>query len=258
MSQFDVNNLSDLDAAPYSTSIIADAKVQSAGPMQAAIRDINGSLGQLNDAFQALGTFNSGGSPPTVERQGGIYFDTGLTQWLGDPDGAGYDTQLADELQGYLADFANAGTGTFRLGGPINVDTAGATLDAADEEYKYTIPADTLSRDGAIVSALLVQSAGTAGNDLGVVWGSDTIAAFFSLAGSGGAVVETMVVRDAAGSQKSVAIGLSPSDGQGSVGKVVVSSHTQDETAAIDFGAAFETYTSGSRTMSFGVWQHGA
>jgi hypothetical protein len=92
MSQYNPANLADFSAA---TTAIANGTVQSSGPMQSVIRDVNARIADLNDAFRALATCQAGSSAP-VNRQGGIWFDASNAKWFGDPDGSGHDDDFAN------------------------------------------------------------------------------------------------------------------------------------------------------------------
>lgn len=151
MSQFNVGTLADITA---DTSGIAAGQTNSASDVTTWISDVETRIQNLNDAAQAIATMQSGSSAPTA-RQGEIFFDTDDTSWFGDPDGSGHDSQFLDELTGYLADMATAGTATFRIGGPLVVDTTQVALAGSTGVLEsYTLPAGTLARNGQHVEII--------------------------------------------------------------------------------------------------------
>ena len=94
----------------------------------------------------------TGHSPTENNIAGQIVHDPDDDKWYGDPDGSGADDDLATRLKAYAVAFATAGAGTFRAGGPLNVNTTDSALTAAaDFAQTYTLPAGTLARDGQYV-----------------------------------------------------------------------------------------------------------
>jgi len=95
-------------------------------------------------------------TPTDNDIAGQIAFDTTLDQWFGDPDGSGADDEILTRLTAYLVDCATAGSDTFRIGGPLNVDTTQVALAGSTGVLEsYTLPAGTLARDGQYVHTII-------------------------------------------------------------------------------------------------------
>jgi len=192
---------------------------------------------------------------------GQIAFDTTLDQLFLDPDGSGADDQVLTENTGYLGDLATAGTATFRVGGPLDVNTTDSGRGTAgDFAQIYTLPANTLSRDGQYVHVVWAGTrSGTAGTfSLAPYFGSAAGTAVASTINSLTAwVIEMWVIRTGVGTQDFAWKCSFNSDATGSTTLVSVGTLTEDETAAIAIKLNLSAISAGTVTQSAMITEFG-
>jgi len=227
-----IGNLPTYEARAWTTGeSITRTKVQS------EFDKIEALLTLCKSALTDIQNHRHGDSTPTENNIAGQIWakkiSAARTQLFLDPDGAGADDQVLTETEAYNADCKTAGTGTVKLGGPINVNTTDVTSGALGALIPYSLPADTLSVNGDVLRMIGfgIESGGGAGG-IGAVFGGTALS-------SGDQINETkwiaecMIVRVSATSQKMVWCYKITHDNVGSTGHVDVASPAETFTGAV-------------------------
>jgi len=204
-----------------------------------AVRD---RINNLNAIMAELEAHRAASGEPNPKMRGRLWADTtnsGRVVLKLDPDGLGADHEVATRLEARNIDFATAGTGTVKLGGPINVDTTDVTSSALGALIPYILPANTLSENGDVLTLIGfgTHSAGSAGG-IGAVFGGTTLSSGGQLTATPW-IAKAIIVRVSATSQKMVWFYKIKNDNVGS-------------TEYVDSAAPAETLT-GSITAEFEI-----
>lgn len=145
----DLSSLSALsdDATLTAQSVVDDDEVNTHRSSRRSL--VNNMLTGLRDAESMY----AGSGEPVDRPQGKVYFDTATNFWRGYKTASGTPAYLLDASLAYTLDMATGGTGTFRIGGVLNVNTTAVSQTTTDTGVlmTYTLPAATLSRDGQYV-----------------------------------------------------------------------------------------------------------
>lgn len=194
-------NLSDLAPLPDDANLVSGGFVDYAEHNASRRRTqnlVNNMLGSLRDRESMY----AGSGQPIAKPQGKLFLDTDDTEWKGYPTPAATTRrQLMNAATAYNQSLSTGGTATFKLGGAIDVDTT--SVEGAYQSY--TVPANTLNANGAVLSAVcMMDDSGAGALNLGGnvdLNGSTVIAT-----GRGGTVtnsiLKTLIVRTAAGTVK--------------------------------------------------------
>lgn len=151
MSQYNSSNLQPLTNRPIVTN-----KLIFASDHEAWRNDIEAKVAALNDAFQALASRQAGATAP-ANRAGELWFDTGNSKWWGDPDGAGFDDDIASRLVAKGIGFATAGTGTIKPMGVFHRNTTVESISGPPPSamISYTLPANTIDVELKLIQILI-------------------------------------------------------------------------------------------------------
>ena len=111
-------------------------------------RAVQRRVNQLNDAIYDTNNRHAASVQPTSKVAGQIWFDSSNKFWMGDPDAAGADDNIATRLTAYQHSYVTAGTDTFKARGVIESNTTAVTRTDAGVLMTYTLPANTLDSNG--------------------------------------------------------------------------------------------------------------
>ena len=150
MVQFATSTLTDVTDRPITSGIISSTEMESFR------NDVETRIAALNDAAQALASFQAGSSASESLR-GSIWADTantGRVIWKGDPDANGPDDEILTRLEAYRVSLATGGTATCKPGGTISVDTTQVSRTTTGVLMTYTLPANTLDANNKFVEVV--------------------------------------------------------------------------------------------------------
>ena len=234
MAQFATSALADLTNRTVSGGVIASAD------HEAWRNDCESRIADLNDAAQALASFQSG-AVASESLRGSIWADTTNTNrviWKGDPDGAGPDDEVLTRLEAYRVSLATGGTATFKPSGIINVQTTSASLSSTTSATLlfYALPANTLDANGKFVhvTAFGTKSGATAAMSLVPQLGAGALTTHTTSAAVTDWCIEFWIIRTGAGGQDCGSYCILNRDDTGSTTLCDFASLTQDETAALN------------------------
>ena len=223
------------------------------------IREFENRVNGIIQAAKDRESNYAGSSNPTDNtKRGKIYANypaNGRVRLKVDPDGSGADDEILTAAEAYTVDMQadSAASATGRPSGVLNVRTDQVEIDDDGETYSYTIPANTLNVDGAVIRSIIVQSVDdNTVND--PFFGGTTLSIF---AGGVPSIYKTWIVRTATGQQKMCAAGLGKQDAAGG-SLLSIGNPTEDETQGIASG--FIVPSGGGSpgepdTFEMGIWE---
>lgn len=158
-------------------------------------------------------------SEPLEKRDGTFWWDSTNLVMKGRRSAAW--TPVLDAAGGYSQSLATAGTETFKLGGAIDVNTTRVNAASNQDMSTYTLPANSLSSDGACLSVVAIFSGA---GDLYAGFGAANINFFAGAIDKG--IVKMVVVRTGTSSFKFAGILRFVGDGGGGTKHVNYSTGT--------------------------------
>ena len=144
-------NLADLAALTSDSTLVADQEI-TAIEHNAHRRKTRLLMNHLLTGLLDKESGYAGSGQPISRKQGKLYLDTDDSLFKGYKTNAGTPVKVLESGLAYTLDLATAGTGTFRMGGPLNVNMTNSALALeGDFAQTYTLPAGTLARNGQYV-----------------------------------------------------------------------------------------------------------
>lgn len=226
-------------------SSIATLSAISAGGENQFSRDVVAAVNNLNSVVADLEKRYASATPPIDQPAGKRYYDTTNQAWKGYKTALGTPVTFLDTSTAYQQSLSTGGNGTFKLGGPLDVNTTASTGSSIPAVMQsYTVPANTMAADGAAIAGICF---GT-GRAFDINFGP-TIHTVNTLSSGSKFAYKVYAVRKDGATQKFGAAAFKNSDAEGITSIVKTGTVSNSAAGAIAFSNVRESGTTQSEVL---------